>query len=326
MASAYMSKLTRRQFIIRGGSAALGAVTSAARTAESEEDDQRVPAKQPAASRVVLVRSDDALDSDGRPSTKVVQKMLDAAMIRFSGESNPKSAWSRYVNSSDTVGVKMNVMMNATHPEVVRAIVTRLLEIGVKDDRVIIWDRDSAGIGMEGVEVRNQHFGYDQKTHVSKIVTEQSSALINVPGVKAHWIAGVAVALKNWVGAIGGLNPSDKDVTYVIHSDSCAECCMFNAMPVIRDKCRLVIVDALRPLCQVGPQVDPRYLWSYKGLLVSTDPVAVDAVCERIIQEQRDKLNLGPIRPPAKHIRLADTKYHLGNSDWGKIELVEVSI
>ncbi len=87
----------------------------------------------------------------------------------------------------------------------------------------------------------------------------------------------------------------------------------------------MVIVDALRPLCHGGPQVNPQYLWPYKGLLVSTDPVAADTVCERIIQEQRDKLSLGPISPPAKHVRVADRKYHLGTSDWKRIELVHVS-
>jgi uncharacterized protein (DUF362 family) len=314
-----MEKLTRRQFLVRGSSAALGAALSGKHVSAAET-------KAPEKSRVVLVQSEDALDANVKASAEVVQKMLDAAVMKSSGESTAKAAWSRYIKPSDAVGVKMNVMMNATHPEVVRAIVVRLLDIGVKNENIIVWDRDNAGIGMAGVEVRDRRFGYDPKTHVSRIITEKATALINVPGVKAHWIAGIAVALKNWVGAIGGLNPSDRNVTYAFHADSCAECCMFNAMPVIRDKCRLVIVDALRPLSHGGPQVNPRYLWAYKGLLVSTDPVAVDAVCERILQEQRDKLKLGPINPPVKHVRLADTKYRLGNSDWDKIELVRMTV
>jgi len=312
-----MNNLTRRQFIIRGTSAAVGAAVGMRQLSAEEK---------PAKSRVVLVQSEDVLDASARPSPEIVQKMLDAAIMRFSDEKTPQAAWAKFIKPSDVVGVKMNVMMNATHPEVVRAIVSRLLDIGVKEQNIIIWDRDSAGTGMEGVQTRNQRFGYDPKTHVSKIITEKCTALINVPGVKAHWLAGVAVALKNWVGAIGGLNPSDKNVTYAFHSDSCAECCQFNAMPVIRDKCRLVIVDALRPLCQGGPQVNPKYLWPHNGLLVSTDPVAADMVCERIIQEQRDKQNLGPIRPPAKHVRVADTKYHLGACDWARIELTRLKV
>jgi len=314
-----MDKITRRQFVIRGSSAALGAAVGVKHLSAAEKKPEEK-------SRVVLVRSEDALDANARPSSEVVHKMLDTALVRFSGETTPKAAWSKYIKSSDVVGVKMNVMVNATHPEVVRAIITRLLDVGVEDRNIITWDRNNAGIGMKGVEVRNRHFGYDSKTHISKIVTEKCTAFINVPGIKAHWVAGIAVALKNWVGAVRGLQLSDKGVTYAIHADSCAECCKFNAMSVIRDKCRLVIVDALRPLCHVGPQLNPRYLWPYKGLLVSTDPVAVDVVSAQIIQEQRDKLNLGPIRPPAKHVPLADTKYHLGNSDRDKIELLRISV
>ncbi len=314
-----MDKLTRRQFLIRGTTAALGATVGVKELSAAES-------KPSGKSRVVLVRSEKALDANSRASGEVVQKMLDAAVKRFSGESASKAAWGKYIKPSDVVGVKMNVMMNATHPEVVRAIVTRLLEVGVKDENIITWDRNNAGIGMEGVEKRNRHFGYDSKTHISRVVTEKCTAFINVPGVKAHWIAGMAVALKNWVGIASGLNVSDRGTSYAIHANSCAECCKFNAMPVVRDKCRLVIVDALRPLCYLGPQVHPRYLWPYKGLLVSTDPVAMDVVCQRIVQKRRDEMNLGPIRPPAKHITLADTKYHLGTSEWEKIELVQIAV
>jgi uncharacterized protein (DUF362 family) len=312
-----MNKLTRRQFLIGGSTAALGAAVGVKRLSAAE-------AKSSEKSRVVVVQSERSLDTLSRPVPEVVEKMLDTAIARFSGESEPKAAWAKYFKPSDLVGVKMNVMMNATHPELVRAIVRRLVDIGVKNNNIIIWDRDRAGVGMEGVEVRNQRFGYDEKTHVSKIITEKCTALINVPGVKAHWITGIAVALKNWVGVIGGLNPSDQGVTYAIHADNGAECCMFNAMPVIRDKCRLVIVDALRPLCHGGPQVNPRYLWDYRGILVSTDAVAMDIVCQRIIQEQRDKFGLGPIQPPVKHVAHAEEKYHLGTSDWNNIELVRI--
>ena len=314
-----MDNLTRREFIIRGSSAALGAAVGARHLAavETQSADK---------SRVVLVQSDSALDALSKPKPEVAQKMLDAAILRFSGESDVKAAWAKYIKPSDVVGVKTNVMMNATSPEVVRAIVTRLLDLGVKDENIIIWDRDRAGIGMEGVATRNRSFGYDEKTHVSKIVTEKCTALINVPGTKAHWVTGIAVALKNWVGVIRGLNVSDRGASYAIHADNGAEVCMFNAMPVIRDKCRLVIVDALRPLCHGGPQVNPRYLFDYKGIIVSTDPVAADVVCARIIQEQRDKLGLGLIQPPAKHIAHADKKYRLGASDWNNIELIKTTV
>jgi hypothetical protein len=50
----------------------------------------------------------------------------------------------------------------------------------------------------------------------------------------------------------------------------------------------------------------------------------MDVVCEKIIQDRRDEMKLGPIRPPAKHVSFADTKYHLGTADWNKIDLVRI--
>jgi len=52
-------------------------------------------------------------------------------------------------------------------------------------------------------------------------------------------------------------------------------------LPIVEGKTRLVVVDALRPLCDKGPQPDPRYMWDYRGLVGGTDPVAVESVCSR---------------------------------------------
>jgi len=71
---------------------------------------------------------------------------------------------------------------------------------------------------------------------------------------------------------------------------------------------------------------DPAYVWSYKGLIVSTDPVAADSVGLRIIQRKR-QLVFGedrPLQPTAHHIALADKEYHLGNSEADNIELIRL--
>jgi hypothetical protein len=52
---------------------------------------------------------------------------------------------------------------------------------------------------------------------------------------------------------------------------------------VVKGKTKLVLVDSLYPLCDKGPQPDPRYQWPYNGLIAGTDPVAVETVCLNII-------------------------------------------
>jgi hypothetical protein len=77
----------------------------------------------------------------------------------------------------------------------------------------------------------------------------------------------------------------------------------------------------------IGPHhFDPAYVWPYRGLIVSTDPVAADAVGLRIIQQQRRRAfgAARPLRPTAHHIALADSEHHLGNADMSRIDLVRL--
>jgi hypothetical protein len=63
---------------------------------------------------------------------------------------------------------------------------------------------------------------------------------------------------------------------------------------------RLVLVDSLYPLCDKGPQPDPKYKWAYSGLIAGTDPVAVETVCLKIITEKRKGIRgePWPLSPP----------------------------
>lgn len=73
---------------------------------------------------------------------------------------------------------------------------------------------------------------------------------------------------------------------------------------------------------------NPKCVWKYHGLLLGFDPVAVDATGLRIIEAIRRECfgDDRPLNPPAKHIAIADTKYHLGTADPKKIDLVKIGI
>jgi hypothetical protein len=60
--------------------------------------------------------------------------------------------------------------------------------------------------------------------------------------------------------------------------------------------------------------------------MLGFDPVAVDATGLRIIEAIRREYfaEERPLNPPAKHIAIADSKYHLGTADPQKIELVKI--
>jgi hypothetical protein len=112
------------------------------------------------------------------------------------------------------------------------------------------------------------------------------------------------------------------------HDDACADLARLWELPIVKGKTRLNVLVMLTPqFHNIGPHhFDPAYTWPYRGLLVSTDPVAADAVGLRIMQQKR-RLAFGedrPLQPTAHHIRLADTVHHLGNADMSRIDLVRL--
>jgi hypothetical protein len=314
--------VTRRAFLRDSAVGAAGVLLGAAGCAPSAEAGHLPVARDtlPAGkSKVIVIREQDP-ETDDR-----IDDMLDQAVLVLTGEADSGAAWAQFFKPEDVVGVKINVMMTPTSPVLARSVVRGIMKAGVAEQNIILWDRDKAGYGLQAATERQERFGYDEKS-LSRIVTDKATALVNVPGMKVHWLAGVAIALKNWVGAITNINVPDIGVAYSIHGDSCAECASINAIPAIREKCRLIVVDALHPLFHGGPQVNPRYLWPYDGLIVGTDPVAVDTVCMKILEAKRREYKEGdwPISPPPKHLVVAEQKYKLGHANMENIELVKL--
>jgi hypothetical protein len=96
----------------------------------------------------------------------------------------------------------------------------------------------------------------------------------------------------------------------------------------VKGKTRLNVLVALTPQFygRGANFFDRRYVWPYGGIIVGTDPVAVDAVGAEILRLKRvaafgeDRpLDVAPI-----HIAEADKKYHLGVSDLSRIQIVKV--
>ena len=327
------SHLTRRQFLRTGAQGLIGAVVGGVAASQAGCQPRKPAAPAPAEmkppvagrARVILIRDERMLSMSTRERRDVVQGSLNTALMHLTGTDTPVKAWGKYAKRGERIAIKSNLMMRPVHPELLNAIHAGLTGAGVADADVAAWDRNSAGFGRAEFESLPRHPGFGEDS-VSKLITDWATGLINVTGLKAHWLAGIGCALKNWAGAVTSINVQDDNVAYAFHGDSCADIGILNAIPAIRDRCRLIVIDALQPLFSGGPQVDPTYLWDYNGLIVGTDPVAVDAICARIIQAKRDqhKGYAWPISPPAKHIEIADTKYGLGVSDPKRIDLVKL--
>jgi hypothetical protein len=244
-------------------------------------------------SQVVLVRNERAVDSNHAVNARLVAEMIDSAVRTLSGESDVTKAWQHYFRPQDMVGIKYtrcDWVRVHTEQAVVDAISARLAEAGVPKART--------------------------KANDYGLPLRECTALINVPTIKVHSLTGIAVSLKNYINFTG--QPSS------YHHEGSGKLPEAWLLPEVKGKTRLIIVDALRPYFGPGPQVNPLHRWDYKGILVGTDPVAIDTVCLRIAQAKRNlfKGEEWVISPPPKSVAAADTVYHLGTSDPLKIQLL----
>jgi len=287
------STLTRRDFIRGAGCAAVGVAVGLPVLAEEV-------AKEPVIkSRVVLIRNQGVVNDAGKIGSELVEQMLDDAMVALFGKEKPVDCWRQIVSAKDIVGIKSNVWKYLpTPPEVEQAIRKRLLEVGVAADNISVDDRGVLGNG----------------------IFQKATALINTRPMRTHALSGVGGVIKNPIM----FDPEP----WTYHDNACASLAKIWNLPLVKDKVRLNVLVMLTPqFHNIGlHHFDPAYVWSYNGLIVSTDPVAADSVGLRIIQRKR-QLVFGedrPLQPTAHHIALADKEYHLGHSETNNIELIRL--
>jgi len=252
-----------------------------------------------ATAKVVLIRSAEVLGPQDKVQEEVLQSMLDEAVKSLLGVKEPLEAWQKLFKSSDVVGIKSNEWQKLPTPkELEAAIKRRLLDAGVAKKNISIDDR---GVLMNPIFVN-------------------ATALVNVRPLRTHHWSGVGTCLKNYIQFV----PNRPDY----HEEGCSPLGKIWTYPIVKGKTRLNI------LCCLTPQFygrgasffDKRYVWPYKGLILGTDPVAVDAVGAHLLQAKRiaffgeDKaLDVPPV-----HITAADKEYHIGVSDLNRIQLVKL--
>ncbi len=249
--------------------------------------------------KVILVRDAAALDAAGNPDPAVIQKMLDEAVCALLGDKDPVAAWRKIIKPEDTVGIKTNVWQYIpTTPQVEQALKRRVRDAGVAEDRIAIDDRG----------VRDNP------------VFKAATALVNARPARAHHWAGMGSLLKNYI--MFTPQPSDW------HDDGCADLAKIWELPQVKGKTRLNVLVMLTPLFHaIGPHnYSKEFVWEYKGLIVSRDPVAADSTGLRVIQAKR-KAFFGderPMQPLPHHIMYAETRHHLGIADPARIDLVRL--
>jgi hypothetical protein len=287
----FAKNFTRREFIKTGALAVASSTLIGSKSFLLGKTDNK--------SKVILIRNENVIDDKNKINSEVLEKMLDEAVKLLFDTKDTDTAWEKIINPQDIVGIKSNVWNYLpTPPELESIIKKRVMEAGVNENNISIKDR--------GV--------------LNDPIFQKATVLINSRPMRTHYWSGVGTLLKNYIMFVN--RPSD------YHGDSCADLASIWKLPVVKDKTRLNILVMLTPqFHSVGPHgYSPEYIWPYKGLIVSTDPVAADSTGLRIIEAKRKEYfkEDRPLSPPAKHIELADTRHHLGTADVKKIDLVKI--
>lgn len=343
------TRITRRTFLKGAAATGVGLYGASVLPMELQADSGK--------SRVVFVSSANVLNkantntasslgmasvgqTDKSIDQSVLNKMLGQGIQSFTGAKSEAAAWKQLFKPTDIVGIKVNCLFSihaSTHPEVVASIIAGLKLAGIRDENIIVWDRNDREMTSAGY-ITNRDAGvkcygtagdYDAEPtkvgsfngKMSRILTEKITALINVPILKDHSMAGITCAMKNHYGSHS--NPGDH------HGNNCDPFLAdLNSVPVIREKTRLIVCDALRPLCNGGPGCKPEFLWDYKTLILAADPVAMDYQGWQIIEARRAEIGLKSLADsgrPTKFIASAAAR-GIGTNDPAKMEIIRKTV
>jgi hypothetical protein len=282
--------ITRRDFLRVAGGTAMAAALEAGVLGEARAE---------ATSKVVLIRNAEVLGPHNQVRAEILQSMLDDAVQRLLETEGLLPVWQKLVKISDVVGIKSNAWAKLPTPrELEEAIKRRLLDVGVAEKNI----------------------GIDDKGVLKNPIFLKATALINVRPLRTHHWSGVGTCLKNYIQFV----PNRSDY----HDEGCSPLGKIWTYPIVQGKTRLNILCALTPQFygRGAHFFDTRYVWPYRGLIVGTDPVAVDAVGAHLLQVKRTAF-FGEDRAldvPPIHILVADKKYHLGVSDLSRIRVIKL--
>jgi uncharacterized protein (DUF362 family) len=340
--------MDRRSFLRTGslGLAGAGLAAAAGTMSARAEDTPK--------SRLVCVKHDSATDEEGWGHPEIARAMVDRSMLELTGKESQAEAWGQFFSPDDVVGIKANLRggpLLATQPCVMDAIVAGLVAVGVKENNIIVyeaWTREFPASGYtintsdkgvryfatdgletpakseaEGEERRKAMHSstptrvVDKDVYFAKVL-DDVTALINVPLIKDHLIAGVTCAMKNHFGSI--INPRD------LHGDLCAPYIGgLYATPAIRDKERLVVVDGLRGIYNGGPHDKPKWRWQPNCIVAGTDPVAIDTFALRVVEDKRKAEGMESVAWRTKYLQAA-ADLGLGTNDLTKVDLREIDM
>jgi uncharacterized protein (DUF362 family) len=153
-------------------------------------------------------------------------------------------------------------------------------------------------------------------SHFSKIISSDVDKVINVPVMSVSETNGIAGCIYNMtIPNIDNWRRFAQGSRF--GAGSLAE---IYASPLIAKKVVFNLMDGLIAQYAGGPQPQPNYAVHHGMLYASKDPVALDAIALKLLEEWRKRGSLPPVGSVAAYIDVA-SQLGLGNSATNRIEV-----
>jgi uncharacterized protein (DUF362 family) len=153
-------------------------------------------------------------------------------------------------------------------------------------------------------------------SHFSKLISSDVDKVINVPVMSVSETNGIAGCIYNMtIPNIDNWRRFAQGSRF--GSGSLAE---IYGNPLIAKKVVLNLMDGLMAQYAGGPQPQPNYAVHHGTLYASKDPVALDAIALKLLEEWRKRGSLRPVGSVAAYIDVA-SQLGIGNSATNRIEV-----
>ncbi len=295
---------------------------------------------------VVILKSSHIIGEPVESDIPHLIELLEKGVLKLTAKNNIKDALSKLFPAVGKIGIKPNCLagrMMSSSPVLCQAIVKLLTDTGIDENNLIIWERSERELKLAGYKINRNgkgpkvlandspNVGYNNEfssfrsvgSLLTRILTDMIDYHINFPILKDHSIAGLSGGLKNLYGAVH--NPNK------YHDTNCDPYAAdIYSLPEIKNKNKLTIMDCFKIQYNAGPSYNRKFATDSNFILMSDDPVAIDAVALDILEDIRHKNGLPDLkkaeRYPSYLETAADSNHKLGNFRRDLIDKVEIIV
>ncbi len=228
---------------------------------------------------------------------QVLHEMIASTLTHLTGKSNVREAWKSILKPDDVIGLKCNSSGAeglGVSESFLDVVIGSLMNAGFEGKQIVVIEAPETTYRTH--DVVKPALGWSDKpvTFASgsdQLASwlDQVTAIVNIPFIKTHNIAGMTCTMKNLSHAVvkhparyhgRGCSPFIGDIY---------------ALDAVRKKVRLHLVNGLRIVYDGGPDTRDAGIWDAGLIFGSTDPVATDVQALASINSQRSMLGLPTI-------------------------------